>query len=387
MFEFATATRIIFGAGTCRQLPALAAAFGRHALVVTGRSTKRAAPILADLERHGVAPVRWAVAGEPTMDEVQQGLTVALAADCELVIAIGGGSAIDTGKAIAALMTNGGDLLDYVEVIGRGLALTEPPAPFLAVPTTAGTGAEVTRNAVVGVPAEGVKVSLRSPLMLPRVALVDPELTHDLPPAVTAHTGLDALAQLIEPYLSLKANPMTDAFCTDGIPLVARSLRTAYRNGGDARARTDMALASLFGGLALANAGLGAVHGFAAPIGGRFRAPHGAVCAALLPHVLRANVDALRARQPSSERLARVDRVAQLLTDNPLATADDAVTWLQRVCKELHIAPLGACGVTDADVQELVDQARRASSMRGNPIDLTDTELAEILTRAISGSY
>jgi len=387
MFEFATATRIIFGAGPCRQLPALAAAFGRHALVVTGRSTKRAAPILADLERHGVAPVRWAVAGEPTMDEVQQGLTVALAADCELVIAIGGGSAIDTGKAIAALMTNGGDLLDYVEVIGRGLALTEPPAPFLAVPTTAGTGAEVTRNAVVGVPAEGVKVSLRSPLMLPRVALVDPELTHDLPPAVTAHTGLDALAQLIEPYLSLKANPMTDAFCTDGIPLVARSLRTAYRNGGDARARTDMALASLFGGLALANAGLGAVHGFAAPIGGRFRAPHGAVCAALLPHVLRANVDALRARQPSSERLARVDRVAQLLTDNPLATADDAVTWLQRVCKELHIAPLGACGVTDADVQELVDQARRASSMRGNPIDLTDTELAEILTRAISGSY
>jgi alcohol dehydrogenase class IV len=204
---------------------------------------------------------------------------------------------------------------------------------------------------------------------------------------VTAHTGLDALAQLIEPYLSLKANPMTDAFCTDGIPLVARSLRTAYRNGGDARARTDMALASLFGGLALANAGLGAVHGFAAPIGGRFRAPHGAVCAALLPHVLRANVDALRARQPSSERLARVDRVAQLLTGNPLATADDAVTWLQRVCKELHIAPLGACGVTDADVQELVDQARRASSMRGNPIDLTDTELAEILTRAISGSY
>jgi alcohol dehydrogenase class IV len=204
-----------------------------------------------------------------------------------VVVAIGGGSVIDAGKAIAALLTNPGDVMDYLEVVGKGKALQNPAAPFIAVPTTAGTGTEVTRNAVQdvgGCPMRQVKgASLRSPFLLPRLAVVDPELTLGLPPAITARTGLDALTQLIEAYVSIRSNPVTDGFCVQGIPLAARSLRRAFHHGNDLEARRDMSLAALFSGLALANAGLGVVHGFAAPWAEGFRRPHGAVCAAILP--------------------------------------------------------------------------------------------------------
>ena len=208
---------------------------------------------------------------------------------CDTVIGFGGGAALDAAKAIAILMTNPGDVTDYLEIIGRGKTLTEPPVPCIAIPTTAGTGSEVTRNSVIASREERVKVSLRSPLMLPKVVVVDPELTYDLPPAITASTGVDALTQLIEPFVCSRANPLTDGLCQEGIERVARSLRRAFESAGrgeapaDAAAREDMAVASLFGGLALANAGLGAVHGLAAPLGGMIGAPHGAVCAALLP--------------------------------------------------------------------------------------------------------
>jgi alcohol dehydrogenase class IV len=235
------------------------------------------------------------------------------------VIGLGGGSVLDAAKAIAALMTNGGHPLDYLEVVGRGQALRVPAAAMIAIPTTAGTGTEVTRNAVLGSPEHHVKVSLRSPLMLPRLALVDPELTYDLPPALTASTGLDALTQLLEPFVSHQGNPMTDALCREGLRRAAQALPRVFANGQDRAAREDMALASLFGGLALANAKLGAVHGLAAPIGGMFPAPHGAVCAALLPHVMAINVRALRDRQPDAEALRRYDQAAQLLTGNAAA--------------------------------------------------------------------
>src|SRR5207245_11298164 len=213
------------------------------------------------------------------------------------------------------------ELLDYLEVIGQGRALENASTPFIAMPTTAGTGSEVTRNAVLASPRHRVKVSLRSPFLLPKIALVDPELTYDLPPSITASTGLDALTQLIEPYVSSRANPMTDAVCVDGLRRVARSLRVAFEAGRNAAAaREDMAVASLFGGLALANAGLGAVHGFAGPIGGMFPAPHGAVCAALLPDTMEVNLRALRRRAPESETLRRFDEIARILTGRPEAT-------------------------------------------------------------------
>ena len=262
-FEFATATRIIFGEGRAATLPELARSFGARALVVTGASAERARPLISSLSAE-----IFSLAEEPTAEVVREGARRAKDAACNVVVSIGGGSVIDAGKAIAALATNGGEPLDFLEVVGKGREIQSPPLPFIAVPTTAGTGSEVTRNAVLGSPEHGVKASMRSPFMLPRVALIDPELTYGLPPAITAYTGLDALTQLIEPYVSARANPLVDAICREGIRLAAGALLRAYRDGRDKDARRDMSVASLFGGLALANAGLGVVHGFAAPLGG-----------------------------------------------------------------------------------------------------------------------
>jgi alcohol dehydrogenase class IV len=385
-FEFATATRIIFGAGTLKQIGPIAAEMGKRALVVTSRTGTREAPLLDLLDAQGIACVTYSVAGEPTTEVAQLLTQRAQEAACDMVIGMGGGSVLDTGKAIAALMTNGGDLLDYLEVIGKGKPLTQPSAPFIAIPTTAGTGAEVTRNAVLTSPEHRVKVSLRSPLMLPRVALVDPELTYSLPPAVTASTGLDALTQLVEPFVSIRANPMTDAICREGLRRAARSLRRACEHGDDAAAREDMALASLFGGLALANAGLGAVHGFAGAIGGMFPAPHGAVCARLLPHVMAVNVRALEERLPESDTLQRYDELAQILTGNDEASARDGVTWVRELCEALQIPSLAAYGMTQNDWPAVIEKSAVASSMKANPIQLAPDELREILNSATTSS-
>lgn len=381
-FEFATATRIIFGPGTLREVGPLAAKMGRRACVVTGRTVERAAPLLDLLDAQGIDVTTFPVAAEPTVELVRQGTQQTQEAGCDIVIGFGGGSVLDTGKAIAILLTNGGVPLDYLEVIGRGQPLIRPAAPYIAVPTTAGTGAEVTRNAVLASPEHQVKVSLRSPLMLPRLALVDPELTLTLPPAVTASTGLDALAQVIEPYVSVQANPMTDSLCREGMRHAARSLRRAYEQGDDPAAREDMALVSLFGGLALANAKLGAVHGFAGPLGGMFSAPHGAICGRLLPYVMAANVRALRERQPDGKALRRYDEVAQILTGDGSATAAEGVVWVQELCAVLQVPPLGMYGITPKDFPVLIEKASVASSMKGNPIKLTPEEMREILERA-----
>ena len=222
-FEFATATRVIFGEGAAATLPELARRFGTRPLVVTGASPDRSVSLVSALSAE-----TFAVPGEPTVDLVREGARRVQNAACDVVISIGGGSVIDAGKAVATVATNGGEPLDFLEVVGKGRAIEVPPLPFLAMPTTAGTGSEVTRNAVLGSTEHGVKASLRSPMMLPRVALVDPELTYGLPPAVTASTGLDALTQLIEPYVSARANPLVDAICVDGIRRIAGALRRAY---------------------------------------------------------------------------------------------------------------------------------------------------------------
>ncbi|HUR58983.1 MAG TPA: iron-containing alcohol dehydrogenase [Opitutaceae bacterium] len=381
-FEFATAGRIIFGAGALAEIPAFVRDLGRRPLVVTGRDPRRAERLLALLASAGVAPHIFAVAQEPSIDDVNRGTAEGRSAECDCVIGFGGGSALDAGKAIAALLTNGGELLDYLEVVGRAQPLPRPAAPYLAIPTTAGTGSEVTRNAVLGSPAHRVKVSLRSPHLLPRVALVDPDLTHALPPALTAATGLDALTQLIEPYVSPRANPFTDALATDGIRRVARSLQRAVDEPQHAAAREDMALGSMFGGLALANAGLGAVHGFANPLGGMFPAPHGAVCGALLPPVMEINLRALRARDGSGETVRRYDEVARLLTGRPQAQADDGVRWVRALVIAAKVPALGTYGFTRADLPAVCDAAAKASSMKANPVLLTRGELEEILERA-----
>lgn len=387
-FEFATASRIVFGVGVLKEAGALAAGLGQRAFVVTERSAERAAPLLDGLKAAGVEAVTFSVAGEPTTDLVREGTVQARAAGCDLVIGIGGGSVIDAGKAIAALLTNGGDPLDYLEVIGRGQPITQPSAPYIAIPTTAGTGAEVTANAVLASPRESScehrqKVSLRSPLILPRVALVDPALTYSMPPELTASTGLDAFAQVLEPYVSLMANPLTDTLCREGLMRVAHSLLQVYQNGQDAEAREDMALVSLFGGLALANAKLGAVHGLAGVLGGMFDAPHGALCGRLLPFVMDANVKALQARDSDSLALERYDDVAVILTGEWDVEAADGVAWVQDLCKTLHVPGLATYGITAGVFADVVEKAMASSSMKGNPIKLTTAEVRGILMRAL----
>jgi len=382
-FEFATATRILFGAGRVREIGSLAAGCGKRALLVTGRSADRGQMAADLLAAANIEAAGFAVAGEPTLDTVRRGVARAREAGCDFVVSIGGGGAIDAGKAIAGLLANGGDPLDYVEIIGPGKALARPAMPFIAVPTTAGTGSEVTRNAVLGSPEHGVKVSLRSPRLLPRVALVDPVLTHELPPAITAATGLDALTQLIEPFVSGRANPITDALCRDGLRRAAGSLPRVVANGADATARADMALASLFGGLALANAGLGAVHGFAAAIGGLYPgAPHGAVCAALLAPVMTANVQALQQRDLGHPALARYHELARLLTGLPGAKTADGIAHIRQLAGAFGIPALSHYGVASRDADRIVAAATQASSMKGNPIALTAAELRHVLASA-----
>ena len=382
-FEFATATRIIFGSGTLSEVGIISKEFGQNALVVIGIENSDAERLMDNLSNHQVKGFPFLVQCEPTIEVIQEACLLAAGNKCEMVIGFGGGSAIDTAKAVSVLLANPGDIYDFLEVIGRAKPLHNPSLPVIAIPTTAGTGAEVTRNAVLSSPEHRVKVSLRSPTMLPRLALIDPELTLSLPAEVTASTGLDALTQVIEPFVSNQANPITDALCRSGMEMAARSLRAVYFHGDDLGARQDMCLTSLFGGLALANAKLGAVHGFAGVLGGMFSGPHGAICARLLPFVIAQNVKALRDRDQDSALMGKFDEVGRILTGNRNASAADAVKWIESLTADLVVPPLSSCGMTEADIPLIVEKSAQASSMKGNPILLNHTELSDILLKAL----
>jgi alcohol dehydrogenase class IV len=382
-FEFATANRIIFGSGSVEKVGEYAADLGSRALVVVGRDASRSDTLVKFLVHSSIAAVRHSVIGEPTVEHVIQGTQTARDAGCDLVIAMGGGSAIDTGKAIAAMLPNEGPILNYLEVIGKGAPLEREPLPTIAIPTTAGTGSEVTRNAVLTSRDHRVKVSMRSPMMLPRVAVVDPLLTLGLPPPVTAATGMDALAQLIEAYVSTRANPIVDSLARDGIAQCAQALKRAYIDGLDRTAREKMALASLLGGLSLANAGLGAVHGIAGPLGGMVAIPHGSACGKLLPLVMRANIRNLDSQDPDSNFLCRYREIATILTGKKNAAAMDGAAWVSALGEELNIPGLGRFGVTRELFPELIKAAKRASSMQANPALLDDQELNTICEKAL----
>jgi alcohol dehydrogenase class IV len=382
-FTFSGPRQILFGRGKASELPARCTQLGQRVLLVRGKNAARTRPLLQALVAAGLQVDEVAIEHEPTIEVVTAAVGQARHCDAQVVLSIGGGSAIDAGKAIAALVANPGQPLDYLEVIGRGQKLQRPGLPFIAAPTTSGTGAEATKNAVLASLEQRVKVSLRDDSMLPTLALVDPELTLSVPPDVTAATGLDALTQVLEPYVSNQANPMTDALCVEGLTRGARSLLRVCRDGNDLDAREDLCVTSLFGGLALANAKLGAVHGFAGPVGGMFNAPHGAVCARLLPLVMQANLTALRSRAPHSDTLRRYDHVAQLLTGEPSARADDGVHWVTGLCQQLAIPGFSSYGMSGGDLASLVEKAQRSSSMKGNPIELTSAELMAIAEQAL----
>ena len=382
-FSFATASEIVFGRGSSKQLAARTLLLGSRPLVVTGRGAARHAWLFADFEARGTAVAHYVVQSEPTTDDVAAVVGLGRDHRADVVLGLGGGSALDLAKAAAGLIPAPGDALDYLEVVGRGAHLPGPALPSVLCPTTAGTGAEVTKNAVIEARTAQVKVSLRSPLLLPRLALVDPELTLSVPRDVTAATGCDALAQVIEPFLSQNANPLTDALCREGIRRGAPALLRAFEDGTDLDAREGLCITSLCGGLALANAKLGAVHGFAGPLGGLLHAPHGALCAALLAPSLRVNHAALSARAPDSPALGRLDKLGVLLTGSATAKAEDAFAWCDRTVKVLGIRRLGALGLKKAQLGDVVQKAQRSSSMQGNPLVLSEGELTEILERAL----
>jgi len=382
-FEFATAGRIMVGPGRAADLPGVLAGLGSRVLVCTGADPARHAGPLAGL---GLPAAVFPVPGEPTVELARAAVAAAREHGADLVAAIGGGSVIDTGKAVAMLLGNGGDPLDYLEVVGSGRPITRPAAPCVAVPTTAGTGAEVTANAVLAVPEHQLKASLRSPLMIPRVALVDPLLTLSCPPAVTAASGLDALTQCLEPFVSVRATPLTDGLAREGLRRAGAALRTAYADGQDAQARADMALCSLLGGMALANAKLGAVHGLAGVIGGTADVPHGVACAAVLVPVLEANVRALKSGTSGAanrDRLGRYTETARLLTGNSDASVEDGLAWLRETLTLLNVPGLAAFGLGPQDAGGIAAKALTSSSMQGNPVPLSRDDLEAILLRAL----
>jgi alcohol dehydrogenase class IV len=380
-FEFTTSSRIIFGCGSVANVPAILEGKGHKILLVTGKNQERAKPLTDKLPADKYKVFTFSVVREPTTEIISEGVQYAREKDCELIIGFGGGSVIDSAKAIAALVPNKGELMDYLEVIGKGRKLESNPLTFIAIPTTAGTGAEATKNAVIHSPEHNVKVSLRSPLMFPEVAVVDPELTLSMPPEITASTGMDALTHLLETFVSNQSNPFIDNLCREGMKRVVSSLKRAYDNGNDIKAREDMAFSSLLGGMALANVKLGAVHGFAGPMGGMFPVPHGAICALLLPAVMEVNIRAVT-EQKLDRYYLKFKEVAKILTGNSNARAGDGIRWAAEMVKELKIPSLSDYGITEADFPVAVEKAKRASSMKGNPVVLSDNELKEILERS-----
>ena len=376
-FSFMTATEILFGRGKAALAADRVVALGTRIFLLQGQSGTRADWLADALSAAGATVLRQSVAAEPDLAMIEAATHAARGFGASVVVSLGGGAVIDAGKAVAALVPATRPALDHLEVVGRGLPLDHPPLPFVALPTTAGTGAEVTRNAVIGVPEHRLKVSLRDPRMLPRLAIIDPALTDGCPRAITLASGLDAVTQVIEPYISSRANPLTDALCVAAIPLGLAALQRLMV-GEQAQARDDMAFVSLCGGLALANAGLGVVHGLAGPLGGLSNGPHGAICGALLPHALLVN----RARVTDPQRRARIDQVLGWIGAAFGVAPDQAPATLALWSRQCGLPGLGAMGISNGDATAAAVAAATSASMQANPVALDQTDLMRILQAA-----
>jgi len=377
--DFSTSNRIIFGAGRISSLGEIIGHYGKRVLIIKGKEYPDPGTLFTICENANVGRNYFNVENEPTIGTINQAVELGREKECDFVIGFGGGSVIDAGKATAALLNNQGSVLDYLEVVGKGKPLKKPSKPYIAIPTTAGTGSEVTRNAVISVPEKKVKVSMRNAYLLPKVAIVDPELTYGVPKMITSITGMDAFTQVIEPYVSRYSNPMVDMFCKDAIPKGASYLLRAWDDGDDHEARQNISWVSLMGGLALANSKLGAVHGFAGPIGGMFHIPHGAVCAALLPSVMLVNAETLSNRGNDFEKLSRFEDIARWVTGVENAHIEEGIEWIASLCENMEIPRLSELGIKKAHFPDIIEKSKNSSSMKGNPIQLTEQEMAKVL--------
>ncbi len=381
--------RIIFGEGEIAQLPSLIAEQGRRVLLVTGCGSFVATEQWPALQRGlGELQIGWehvTVSGEPSPQLVDDIVARFHGRGIEVVVGVGGGSVLDAAKAIAGLLPFGNSVLDHLEDVGRGLTYHGPALPLIAVPTTAGTGSEATKNAVLSAHGEnGYKKSFRHESLVARVALVDPGLLQSCPPTLVASHGMDAFTQLLESYLSIRANPFTDALAWSGLEAVAAGFMAAYR-GGDSDAaregRAAMSYGALLSGITLAQVGLGSVHGLAQPLGSLFPVPHGVACGATVAEATAINITALRERNPEGAGLEKYRRVGYLL-GNGRGDEDTLVEILRQWTRELHLPRLSSFGIGEGDVPAIV-AASRNNSMKGNPLYLTDDEIAAIVRRCL----
>lgn len=380
-FTFATAGQIRFGTGTAPEAIPATLEHSGDIFLVHGKNPSRIPFPWDDLRAKAHSLTTVSITDEPDLTTITRHSLTARESKAGVFLAIGGGSVLDAAKALAALATNREEPRHYLEVVGEGQPLTNDPLPVIALPTTAGTGSEVTRNAVLTVPEEKVKVSLRHPRMLPALAIVDPALTVPMPPELTAQTGMDAITQLLEALFTPFSTPLTDPLCRCGLYHAGRSLTKAFHDGNNLSAREGMAIASLLSGIALANAKLGIIHGIAAPLGGAIGAPHGAICAALAGPATAINLHALRQRQPDSPALRKMADAATLLGFGA-HEADALAPGLNALAHAIDIPPLRKWGLTNEMLPSLTEQAARASSTKGNPIALLPGEILTILRHA-----
>lgn len=392
-FSISRLPRILYGAGRINEVPALAAAYGRNALLITGRhsfcSTPRWQRFTKALEEHGVSWSHFTVSGEPSPALVDEAVNRFRAEPVDVVIAIGGGSVLDAAKAIAGLLPHGNSVMDHLEGVGKNIPYHGPSTPFIAIPTTAGTGSEATKNSVLSVQGrDGFKKSFRDESLIPEYAVVDPNLLESCPPELIAADGMDAFTQLLESYVSLKANPLIDALAWSGMQAVKEGFFAAWsgREPVATPGRGAMAYAALLSGITLAQVGLGSVHGLASPLGAFFPIPHGVVCGTLVAVATEVNIQAMQAREPNNPALAKYAAVGRLLSDQP--DIDDItarvllVTQLAEWCYRLQLPKLSAFGITEADFPRIIANSR-GSSMQTNPIVLADSEIHEILAQRL----
>jgi hypothetical protein len=377
MFQFMTSSRIVFGEGALINSFSTLNQFGYSVLLVTGKDNQRSEPLVNYLKQQNMRYQQVAVLGEPLIAMIEEMAAMGRRFRPDMVISIGGGSVLDTGKALAALIPNQGSVYDYVEVVGRNVPLQAKPLPFIAIPTTSGTGSEVSKNAVLRSAQENVKVSLRSADMLPDLAIIDPTLTYGMDPVMSGCCGMDAFTHLMEAYVCGAPNPLTDMVCEEGLRRLAGAIVSACEDD-DPRARSDMSFAAMLGGMALANAKLGAAHGLASSLGGRLSAPHGLITAQLAPYVMQENV--LAAREAGrADILNRYRQLACILTGRIDADIADGITWTKRTLERLRLPPVSEYGLCDTLFDEVAEDALLTNAIKGNPLPLNKERLQGIL--------
>ena len=379
MFQFMTSSRIIFGEGALINSLSSLNQFGYSVLLVTGKDGTRAEPVVSYLKQQGMRYQQVAIHGEPLIAMVEEMAAMGRKFRPDMVLAIGGGSVLDAGKALAALIPNQGSVYDYVEVVGRNVPLQAKPLPYIAVPTTAGTGSEVSKNAVLRSAQENVKVSLRCPEMLPDLSIIDPTLTYGMDPVMSGYCGMDAFTHLMEAYVCGDPNPLTDMVCEEGLRRLAGAIIAACEDD-DPRARSDMSFAALLGGMASANAKLGAAHGLASSLGGRLDAPHGLITAQLAPYVMQENI--LAAREAGrADVLNRYRQLACILTGRMNAEISDGIQWTKRTLKRLNLPRVSEYGLCDMMFEEVAEDALLSNAIKGNPLPLNKERLLSILNQ------